>query len=202
MSPVPLISVSGAPRPVCCLVSGAFAKSFDPSGTWPAARNFAQTDYWRGDSSSSAKGLQRIKPRSSCPKGHRRGSSEAAKGWTPERRARQAALIRRWAPWRRSTGPKTESGKARCARNALRHGFRSSARTHELQRVRYVLRLAAQNIKRLRLLIQLRRSAARPRIKYKPSRACLPARRPWREQGSRAILQPKYGGETCGHSQP
>ena len=83
------------------------------------------------------------------------------KGWTPERRARQAALIRRWAPWRRSTGPKTEAGKARCAANPIRHGFYSAARVRELQRVRYALRLAAANLKVLRLLVQLKKSAAR-----------------------------------------
>ena len=72
-------------------------------------------------------------------------------GWSPERRARQAELIRNWAPWRRSTGPKTEAGKARCSKNALRHGLRSAARIHELQRIRYVLRLAAENIRRVTL---------------------------------------------------
>lgn len=41
-----------------------------------------------------------------------------ANGWTPERRARQAALIRTWKPWERSTGAKTATGKARSSRNA------------------------------------------------------------------------------------
>ena len=36
-----------------------------------------------------------------------------ANGWTPERRARQAELIRNWKPWERSTGPRTTDGKAR-----------------------------------------------------------------------------------------
>lgn len=43
-----------------------------------------------------------------------------ATGWTPERRARQAELIRAWRPWEHSTGPRTEAGKAACARNAYR----------------------------------------------------------------------------------
>ena len=30
-----------------------------------------------------------------------------ANGWTPERKARQAELIRNWKPWERSTGPRT-----------------------------------------------------------------------------------------------
>jgi len=45
-------------------------------------------------------------------------------GWTPERRAHQAQLIRRWRPWERSTGPKTAEAKARVARNGYKGGMR------------------------------------------------------------------------------
>ncbi len=45
-------------------------------------------------------------------------------GWSPERRARQATRIRLWAPWAKSTGPKTAAGKARSAKNARKHGLR------------------------------------------------------------------------------
>lgn len=46
------------------------------------------------------------------------------KGWTPERRARQAALIRAWRPWEQSTGPRSAEGRAQAARNAQRfHGW-------------------------------------------------------------------------------
>jgi hypothetical protein len=38
--------------------------------------------------------------------------------WTPERRAKQAAVIRRTRPWEKSTGPRTEAGKAASSRNA------------------------------------------------------------------------------------
>ena len=50
-------------------------------------------------------------------------------GWTPERRKRQAQLIRQWKPWKQSTGAKTEKGKARSALNAFKHGFRSKMKT-------------------------------------------------------------------------
>ena len=45
-----------------------------------------------------------------------------ATGWTPERRAQQAALIRTWRPWEKSTGPRTDEGKARTARNGDKGG--------------------------------------------------------------------------------
>ena len=51
-----------------------------------------------------------------------------ANGWTPERRARQAELIRRWKPWTKSTGPKSESGKRRVSRNAYRGAVRPALR--------------------------------------------------------------------------
>jgi hypothetical protein len=111
-------------------------------------------------SSSGTKCLRRRRRRAFSAR-----SNRSRKGWSAERRARQAALIRSWAPWRRSTGPKTGAGKARSAMNALKHGGRSQAKIREYQRIRYVLRLAAQNIERVRLLIRLR--DARPRIKYK-----------------------------------
>lgn len=56
-----------------------------------------------------------------------------ANGWTPERRARQAALIRIWRPWEKSTGPRSDEGKARTAHNGFKGGHRATLR--ELARV-------------------------------------------------------------------
>ena len=46
--------------------------------------------------------------------------------WTPERRKRQAELIRRWQPWKASTGPKTEEGKDTAKMNATKSGAYSA----------------------------------------------------------------------------
>lgn len=46
-------------------------------------------------------------------------------GWTPERSQKQSERIRTWKPWEKSTGPKTEAGKAKASQNALKHGLRS-----------------------------------------------------------------------------
>lgn len=43
--------------------------------------------------------------------------------WTAEKRAEKAALIRLQAPWLRSTGPKSRRGKAKSAKNSLKHGY-------------------------------------------------------------------------------
>ncbi len=48
-----------------------------------------------------------------------------ANGWTPERRARQAALIQLWQPWNKSTGPTSAEGKAKASRNADKGGERA-----------------------------------------------------------------------------
>lgn len=55
------------------------------------------------------------------------------KGWTPERKAKQAALIRTWKPWERSTGPRTAEGKVVASRNGFKGGHRAELR--ELARV-------------------------------------------------------------------
>jgi len=48
--------------------------------------------------------------------------------WTPERRARQAAAIKTWRPWERSTGPRTAEGKAASSRNAFKGGLAAELR--------------------------------------------------------------------------
>jgi hypothetical protein len=67
----------------------------------------------------------------------------AHKGWSPERRAKQAELILSSKPWLKSTGPRTEAGKARSASNALKHGFRSRAFIERVREERQLVRDAA-----------------------------------------------------------
>lgn len=50
------------------------------------------------------------------------------KGWTLERRAKQASLIRNWKPWAQSTGPRTAEGKAVASRNGFKGGHRAMLR--------------------------------------------------------------------------
>lgn len=47
-----------------------------------------------------------------------------ARRWTAEQRARQAALIRTWEPWKQATGPRTLEGKAVSSKNALNYSLR------------------------------------------------------------------------------
>jgi hypothetical protein len=62
-----------------------------------------------------------------------------ANGWSDERKARQAEAIHRWKPWARSSGPKSDAGKAKVARNAWKHGQRSAAALAEMRRLRELL---------------------------------------------------------------
>jgi hypothetical protein len=51
-----------------------------------------------------------------------------ANGWTPERKAKQSALIQTWKPWDKSTGARTIEGKAVSARNAYKGGIHAMMR--------------------------------------------------------------------------
>ena len=61
-------------------------------------------------------------------------------GWTSERRARQAILIRTWKPWEQATGPKSDAGKAASAMNAWIHGLRSRDFLYRTRQLRAMIR--------------------------------------------------------------
>ena len=69
-------------------------------------------------------------------------------GWTLERRQRQSELIRRWKPWEKTTGPKTEEGKKRVSHNAYKHGMRS-AEVRELERLMSDMKRAERAARKL-----------------------------------------------------
>ena len=47
-----------------------------------------------------------------------------AKGWTPERRAAYARMMKARQAWAHSTGPRTDEGKKRSSGNAAGNGCR------------------------------------------------------------------------------
>lgn len=68
--------------------------------------------------------------------------------WTPERRAKQAAIIAHTRPWEKATGPRTMQGKAISSRNAhtgageataFFKNVRLEARARSLQRAERLL---------------------------------------------------------------
>ncbi len=67
-----------------------------------------------------------IRDRDSAP--YVRPGGSLMSSWTPERRARQAELIRTWRPWKQSTGPRSSDGKERVSRNAWKGGHRAQLR--------------------------------------------------------------------------
>jgi hypothetical protein len=68
--------------------------------------------------------------------------------WTTEARARQAALIAAWQPWRSSTGPRSADGKAKVSRNADQGG--DAGRAARLQHAQDELALALAKVALIR----------------------------------------------------
>ena len=88
-----------------------------------------------------------------------------ANGWTLERKARQAELIKTWKPWEKSTGAQTEAGKSASSQNALKHGSRSAGVKAEHQQFTQAMRDSrafSNQIKELgRELAELKRNQKR-----------------------------------------
>ena len=69
---------------------------------------------------------------------------------TLEQRARQSLAIQSWQPWKKSTGPKSDAGKALVARNAVKHGGRSEDAPAELKALRDLLAQCSERLDGMR----------------------------------------------------
>ncbi len=72
-------------------------------------------------------------------------------GWTPQRKKRQAELIKCWAPWERSTGPRTAAGKAKSARNA----DKPNSINRQLHELKQLVRIAKTQHKEVTKLLRM-----------------------------------------------
>lgn len=77
--------------------------------------------------------------------------------WTEKEKKRQACVIRRHRPWRKSTGPRTQEGKDTSKYNAVKHGQRSA------HYIRMRKALAAQGRFRRQCTAYVRAGLALPR---------------------------------------
>jgi hypothetical protein len=183
-------SNASQPRPGSCSRSGAASAR---------RTKIRRTNYWKEESSRMTNALPKSAPARAAglgkrhPNGLPRRSARAKAGWTPERRARQAAAIHLWQPWRRSTGPRTAPGKALVATNALRHGCRSRAWIDKAKRIRRAIRLCAETVLLARVLMRQQQqleflSAEARRAKADAAtRNTHPKNRPERERGENSF---------------
>ena len=72
-----------------------------------------------------------------------------ANGWTAERRAKHGEATKRWKPWERSTGPKSDEGKAASSQNARKHGMRSREWLEQQRELTALLRDCRDRLKRV-----------------------------------------------------
>ena len=107
-----------------------------------------------------------------CHKPLPRRSRTAKAGWSPERRAKQAELIRALKPWQKSTGPRTDEGRARASSNALKHGFRSRPFIERVREERRLIRDSAQTIALAKLFLRSLQAGAISGGSGVPCRSC------------------------------
>ncbi len=79
------------------------------------------------------------------------------RNWTAPQRQQQSARIRAEKIWLKSTGPKTDSGKKRSSRNAVKHGMRSA----RVAAFKKLLRLQNQLLEKLKKRERIERAKRR-----------------------------------------
>jgi hypothetical protein len=155
-------------------------------------REIERTNYWKEKNPTMAKDLG--KPSRKPGRGPAKRSPKKS-GWSPERRAKQAELIRASRPWLKSTGPRTDAGKARSAANATKHGFRSSAFVQRVRDERRLIREAAAAIRTAKMLLRFAALAVDgPRITGWAGSGEVPSTIPCEAEGG--------GGRTCLSNRP
>jgi hypothetical protein len=78
-----------------------------------------------------------------------------AKRWSPEARLKQSAKIKDWQPWTKSTGAKTEQGKATSSLNACKGYHRAIYRNER--------RIMSHGLRALRALAHYQDNEPQPR---------------------------------------
>jgi hypothetical protein len=66
------------------------------------------------------------------------------KTWNAKHKAKQRKAIYAWRPWEKSTGPKSQEGKATVSQNAFKHGCRSRDAIAEARQIRALLATMAE----------------------------------------------------------
>lgn len=128
----------------------------------------------------------------------------AARRWTSAQRVTQGTAIRKWEPWRFSTGPRTWAGKANASQNSLKHGC-NSRRVRELRamerrakRMQSESLAAAEHLERFRL--QVSKMVAETASRKGKSKALFTAHRFLALQMARAEANVlRFDDVWCGH---
>ena len=117
-------------------------------------REIERTNYWNEKIAIMTRDLDEPSRKPAAPRTKR---SPNRAEWSPERRAKQAERIRANQPWLKSTGPRTDAGKARSAANAGKYGFRSEAFIERVREERQLVRDAASTIALIKRVLRLAR---------------------------------------------
>ena len=92
------------------------------------------------------------------------------KGWTEERRRKQAERLKQTRPWEKSTGPRTAKGRKASSKNAMKHGLRSREMADLKRQVDAVLFFNREFVKHAWVLVHAQKDLARMTNELKEKR--------------------------------